>query len=78
MFCCSPDVGDCPHCHPEMWIRNAKSPWHWTSKFNLRGGVRKFKRSKQVLNKTRNKSSRRQGQKQKRQTQRRASYRVAL
>lgn len=30
---CSPDVGDCPHRHPEMWIRNSGGPWSWTPKF---------------------------------------------
>jgi len=35
MFCCSPDVGDCPHCHPEMWIKNSMSPWNWVSRFNI-------------------------------------------
>ena len=30
---CSPDVSDCPRCHPEMWIRNSGGPWSWTPKF---------------------------------------------
>ena len=29
MECCSPDVGDCRICHPELW---KKSGAHWISK----------------------------------------------
>jgi hypothetical protein len=29
MECCSPDVGDCRKCHPELW---KKAGLHWVSK----------------------------------------------
>ena len=29
---CSPDVSDCPHCHPEMWLKSKKGICHWKSK----------------------------------------------
>ena len=28
IMCCSPDVGDCQKCHPELWNKSKKS---WTS-----------------------------------------------
>lgn len=32
MDCCSPDVGDCQKCHPEMWIQKGSSYTSWISK----------------------------------------------
>ena len=29
---CSPDVGDCPRCHPEMWIQKGGSFASWIPK----------------------------------------------
>lgn len=27
MECCSPDVGDCKKCHPDLWKQNKKGAW---------------------------------------------------
>ena len=32
MECCSPDVGDCPKCHPELWIQKGGSYCSWIPK----------------------------------------------
>jgi len=32
MECCSPDVGDCQKCHPELWIQKGSSYTSWISK----------------------------------------------
>ncbi len=32
MDCCSPDVGDCQKCHPEMWIQKGGSYCNWIAK----------------------------------------------
>jgi hypothetical protein len=32
MECCSPDVGDCQKCHPELWIQKGGSYCHWVPK----------------------------------------------
>ena len=32
MECCSPDVGDCQKCHPELWIKRPGSYCNWIPK----------------------------------------------
>jgi hypothetical protein len=32
MECCSPDVGDCHKCHPELWIQRGSSFCNWIPK----------------------------------------------
>jgi len=32
MECCSPDVGDCQKCHPELWTITQKHWIHWKPK----------------------------------------------
>jgi hypothetical protein len=32
MDCCSPDVGDCQKCHPELWIQKGGSYCNWIPK----------------------------------------------
>ena len=32
MDCCSPDVGDCPKCHPDLWIQKGGSYCNWVPK----------------------------------------------
>ena len=32
MECCSPDVGDCPKCHPDLWIQKGGSYCNWIPK----------------------------------------------
>jgi hypothetical protein len=32
MECCSPDVGDCQKCHPELWIQKGGSVCNWIPK----------------------------------------------
>jgi len=64
MDCCSPDVGDCQKCHPEMWIQKGGSYCNWIPKkqgvqgmgFKGRG-----QRSLPLFNRTRSKLVRRQG-----------------
>jgi len=35
MECCSPDVGDCQKCHPELWVVTKETWSSWKPK-NLR------------------------------------------
>jgi hypothetical protein len=44
MECCSPDVGDCPKCHPEVWIKTKKSWIHWKPKSTKSRKTRRKKR----------------------------------
>ena len=41
MECCSPDVGDCQKCHPNLWIQKGSSYTSWISKeFSEKGLVK--------------------------------------
>jgi len=70
MECCSPDVGDCQKCHPELWIQKGSSYTSWISKefggslvkgVSKRGvvnGGQRVSRSQAPFNRTRSKPSR--------------------
>jgi hypothetical protein len=66
MECCSPDVGDCQKCHPELWIQKGSSYTSWISKEFSGSLVKGYSRrvgSKGMakpspFNRTRSKSSR--------------------
>ena len=40
MDCCSPDVGDCQKCHPELWIKKGGSYCDWVPKTQKRQRTR--------------------------------------
>lgn len=40
MECCSPDVGDCPKCHPELWIQKGGSYCNWIPKPHIQKKTR--------------------------------------
>jgi hypothetical protein len=46
MECCSPDVGDCQKCHPELWIQKGGSFCNWIPKLG-----RKKTRTNRKVNK---------------------------
>ena len=64
MDCCSPDVGDCQKCHPELWIQKPGSYCNWIpkkvgSKVSVNGGQRVgSKGGLPPFNRTRSKPSR--------------------
>jgi hypothetical protein len=67
MECCSPDVGDCQKCHPELWIQKGSSYTSWISKefcgnlvkgYTRRGAVNGGQRGPAPFNRTRSKPSR--------------------
>ena len=66
MDCCSPDVGDCQKCHPELWIQKPGSYCNWIpkkvgSKESVNGCQRvgsKGMAKPSPFNRTRSKSSR--------------------
>ena len=68
MECCSPDVGDCQKCHPELWIQKGGSYCNWVPKGRgQRGLAGGGQRGLAPFNRTRSKSSRRQGLTRKKQ-----------
>jgi len=44
MECCSPDVGDCPKCHPELWIQKGGSYCNWIPKGQEKKGKTRINR----------------------------------
>jgi len=74
MDCCSPDVGDCQKCHPELWIQKGGSYCNWIPKGAL-GKPRKQGKNSMInggskgglppFNRTRSKHARREGLTQK-------------
>jgi hypothetical protein len=71
MECCSPDVGDCQKCHPELWIQKGGSYCNWIPK----GAIGKAKpgnpggqRGLPLFNRTRSKHARRRARTQKKRT----------
>ena len=48
MDCCSPDVGDCQKCHPELWIQKGSSFCSWIPKSEMKS---KKTRSNRKVNK---------------------------
>lgn len=77
MECCSPDVGDCQKCHPELWIQKGGSYCNWIPKgtipFDPRLRIKSNRGSKGMakpspFNRTRSKPARRQGLTRKKRT----------
>ena len=48
MECCSPDVADCPKCHPELWIQKDGSYCNWIPKVQAK--VEKKTRANRKVN----------------------------
>jgi hypothetical protein len=55
MECCSPDVGDCQKCHPELWIVTKNSWVTWKPKIPKVKKTRRKRMLKTDLHKTRTK-----------------------
>lgn len=61
MDCCSPDVGDCQKCHPEMWIQKPGSYCNWIPK-------KVGSKGRSSFNRTRSKHVRRRARTQNKRT----------
>jgi hypothetical protein len=63
MECCSPDVGDCQKCHPELWIKRPGSYCNWIPK--KQGGQGVGSKGRSSFNRTRSKLVRRRARTEK-------------
>jgi len=50
MECCSPDVGDCKKCHPELWIQKGGSYCNWIPKAQVKIQGQKKTRANRKVN----------------------------
>lgn len=59
MECCSPDVGDCQKCHPELWIQKGSSYCSWIPKTQkkTRSNRKGNRLSRQIPRKTRRRTA---------------------
>ena len=62
MECCSPDVGDCQKCHPELWIKKGGSYCNWIPKVHCKRKTRSNRKANRlsrplVIQKTRKRTA---------------------